>query len=89
MVFEFNLRGVSMVLADELYKDFEELETDEERWVWVKINQDKNITVMCDNDDTFIQIDEDEDCASFDNYIGNSDGVFSLLEAFNIKAESV
>lgn len=64
---------------------------DIERWKWVKENQDKNITVFCDNDLTYISIESDneEDSGDFDECIGWNDGVFSLLEACGIKAESV
>lgn len=69
---------------------------DTEKWEWVRDNQDLNITVNLDNDDTYVTFDdfdeEDDDgevVIRFDGYLGWSDGIFSLLEVMGIKAEGV
>jgi len=69
---------------------------DTEKWEWVKGNQDLNITVNLDNDDTFVtfdDFDEEEDDGEvvirFDGYLGWSDGIHTLLDVFNIKFEDV
>jgi len=69
---------------------------DTEKWEWVKGNQDLNITVNLDNDDTFVtfdNFDEEEDAGEvvirFDGYLGWSDGIHTLLDVFNIKFEDV
>lgn len=80
------------VPMDSLFETFNNLQNDEARWKWLIVNQDKGIIVNCDNDDTFITTpddEDDEDYASFDNYVGWSDGVFDLLKAIGIEAESV
>lgn len=77
---------------EELHKEFKKLKTDIKRWKWIIDNQDKDIIVQLDNDSTFAVFINDEDgefVFHFDNYIGWSDGVFELLEAMKIKAESV
>ena len=64
--------------------------SDKKRWQWVIANQDKGITVLLDNDQTFISFpDEDADCLDFDDYIGNSGGVVTLLEILGVRAEGV
>lgn len=64
--------------------------SDKERWEWVLANQDKGITIYCDNDATYLQLeDENADCLDFDGYVGWNDGIFALFEAVGIKAECV
>ena len=76
--------------SKEIFAKFNSFKTDTERWAWLKENQDKGITVKCDNDDTYIVVEgDDDDFASFGNSIGWDDGVFDLLKAVGIKAESV
>ncbi len=73
-----------------LVQEFKALKTDKERWQWISANQDKGITVWLDNDDTFAQLDNfPDDTLEFNGYVGDSAGVFSLLEAMGIKAENV
>tara|TARA_R110000868_G_scaffold48122_2_gene156805 strand:- start:510 stop:749 length:240 start_codon:yes stop_codon:yes gene_type:complete len=79
-------------MINQTLKDFKKLKNDEQRWKFVIENQDKGIIVHCDNDDTFITIedsDDDDNYDSFDNYIGWSDGVFCLLRVMGIRSESV
>ena len=70
-----------------LIDEFNQLKTDVERWVWVKSHQHTGVVVSLDNDDTFIVIGDLD--ATFDNYIGWSDGVQELLKAMGISAEPV
>ena len=70
-----------------LIDEFNQLKTDVERWVWVKSHQHTGVVVSLDNDDTFIVIGDLY--ATFDNYIGWSDGVQELLKAMGISAEPV
>jgi len=79
-----------------LYKEFESLETDVQKWKWIIDNQNKGITIYCDNDDTFACFDEEDEeneynriILEFDHYIGWSYGVFNLLDAVGIKSECV
>lgn len=77
---------------EELFDQFEKLKTDKQRWDWIQQNQDKGITVNLDNDDTYATFDADEDgdyVMQIQEYIGCSDGIFSLLEAMGIKCEYV
>lgn len=70
--------------------EFNALTNDVDRWRWVAANQDKGITVMCDNDQTYLRFEGyDDETGDFDDYIGWSRGVFTLLSALGIKAESV
>jgi len=66
---------------------------DKERWQWVIDNhQDACVTIYLDNDLTFGHIEDDDDgeyILYFDDYLGWSDGVCTLLDVFNIKAECV
>jgi hypothetical protein len=71
--------------------------SDEDKWIWVRENQDVGITVHLDNDDTYITFDaadnEDDDdgvlAIQFNGYLGWSDGVQSLLESLDIAHECV
>jgi hypothetical protein len=75
--------------SKEIFETFNNFKTDMERWSWLMNNQDKGIVVKCDNDNTYIVVDgDDDDSASFRSYIGWDDGVFELLKAVGIKAES-
>ena len=79
---------------EKLFKEFESLKNDKERWLWVKDHQKDGIIVNLDNDDTFITIEnyapiEGEGYSNFEGYIGWSEGIFSLLEAMSIRAESI
>jgi hypothetical protein len=68
-----------------------DLMDDENRWRWVKENQDEDFTLMLDNDDTFIVFGDPEDPESldFDDYIGWSDGVVQLLNSVGIESQCV
>ena len=72
-----------------LIEEFEALKTDVEKWKFVIEHKD-SLVIHLDNDGTFIRLrTNDEEWAAFDGYIGWSDGVFSLLKAIGVKAESV
>ena len=83
-----------------LAKEFTLLKDDVERWKWIVKHQDVGITVYCDNGDTYAHFDEEYNkyeqdynfemqLLQFDWVIGWEEGVFNLLEAVGIKAESV
>lgn len=83
-----------------LATEFNALPDDAARWRWVKDHQHLDIIVICDNDATYIVFPDDQTTANvggdpgpcieaeFDEFIGWADGVFSLLDAFGICAES-
>ena len=70
---------------------------DEQRWKALaeKNSAFKSFKVMLDNDDTFLVLKkpregfEEEFYLGFDEYIGWSNGIQTLLKAINIKAECV
>lgn len=71
-------------------KEFDKFTTDAERWTWLLENQDKDLIVMLDNDDTFVVKDSGTEWVGrFDGYLGWSDGVISLLESMDIRCEKV
>ncbi len=68
--------------------------TDELKWKKLPELQKEvpKLILNLDNDDTFITyegIDAEDFILEFDEFIGWSDGVQTLLKAFNIKAEPV
>jgi hypothetical protein len=78
----------------DLYKNkFDEIPTDAGRWKWLKNNPDCYVSVQCDNDDTYVIFGYDEDgeaiISSFDWYVGWSEGIFEMFEAFGIEGERV
>jgi hypothetical protein len=79
-------------VSKQIIDEFNSLPNDVEKWRFVADNQDKDIIVHCDNDDTFITIEgweSDDNFAQFYGYVGWSDGVMKLLEYAGIRAESV
>lgn len=78
--------------AIKLLSQFRDLDNDVQRWRWVAKNQGKGFKVMLDNDSTWIEFDcsqGDELYADFDDYLGWSEGAFSLLKAIGVECESV
>jgi hypothetical protein len=77
-----------------LLKEFEGLNNDKERWLWVLENKDK-IFIELNNDITFVlptiecNENEEEEYTSFDNFLGDKDGVLDLLQALGINANFV
>ena len=72
--------------------EFNQLNNDVDRFCWLRNNQHLNIVLYLDNDDTFaVHEDDDENkyIFQFDSYLGWSDGIFSLLEAVDIRCSSV
>ncbi len=74
-----------------LKEEFEACETEILKWKWVANNQDSEIVIVLDNDDTFgiIRNKEDDEWVDFQfrNYIGNGPGIECLLDSFGIKSE--
>lgn len=85
-----------------IIEEFKALPNDVEKWKWLIGKQGLGLKVVCDNDQTSL-VDEvardkaDDECldyedlniyADFNGYIGWSSGVFSLLDAIGIDAES-
>jgi hypothetical protein len=92
----FKERGYVSVrkTSKELSEEFDALDGDVEKWKFIsRYAKDRNIIVRLDNDDTYalMPADEGEDdhLLQFNYYIGNSSGVYDLLEAMGIKAEGV
>ena len=76
----------------EIYDTFKNLPNDLERWTFILENQNKGITVFCDNDITSVVLEDDVEGdynMKFTDYIGNSKGVFDLLTVVGIKVEGV
>lgn len=74
-----------------LMNQLEDCKTDGERWTFLMANKDSCLTVMLDNDDTFIvdENDEDAECVTFDGYIGNAPGITDLLMVIGVSCEDV
>ena len=75
-----------------LIDEFDALRGDKARWDWLIANKDKSLRLVLDNDDTMIvdnsaHEDDENNTASFDSYIGWSEGVLNLLHAIGIDAE--
>lgn len=68
---------------------------DEERWKLIKLNRYLGFKIMLDNDQTSVVFDHElmeergiEDWSgSFDNWLGNSQGVCKLLDSIGIPNE--
>lgn len=76
----------------ELWKEFKKFETDELRWKFIIDNQFEGIKIYLDNDDTFGSFEWDDDgeyLFRFDDYIGWSDGIMTLMAVIGIDAECV
>ena len=77
-----------------LLKEFDELNNDKERWLWVLENKDK-VFIELDNDITLVsstiecEDGEEVEYTSFDEFLGNKDGVLDLLQALGINADFV
>ena len=82
-----------MTTSKKLYDEFVALETDVERWKWLVAHQGMGIILLLDDDFTCVNFPSDDPeeflDADFDGYIGNSDGVFSLLAALGIRVDHV
>ena len=78
-------------MSKKLMEEFNNLPNDYSKWRWVIAHQDEGITVFLDNDSTHVSFlgYEDWDCGCFDEYIGSSWGLSSLLEVVGIRAEPV
>ncbi len=77
-------------------KEFKEIEkkwktlTDEERWYFLRDAPSLGLIVQLDNDNTFvIHPDIEDEYLSFDEFVGWSEGVQTLLSVIDIKAEPV
>ena len=66
------------------YDEFKKLNLDSERWQWLLDNPEVDYQVYLDNDDTFVTFDGHDDVISFDEYIGRSYGVVTLLDVLGI-----
>ena len=65
-----------------------EFNSDAERWRWVAENQHLDITVVCDNDGTWVETSDGTCLLSFWDYTGNHDGMFHLFDLAGIRARS-
>ena len=73
-----------------IYKEFNSLSNDFEKWRWVKTHQETGIIIKLDNDDTYgIIPGEDDLLFQFETYLGRDAGIFELLASMNIKCECV
>jgi hypothetical protein len=78
-----------------LYDEFNDLDSDVKRWNFIaRHTKDRGIVVRCDNDDTYAIMpgdegEEDDYLLQIQQYVGNSYGIYDLLESKGIKAEGV
>lgn len=86
-----------MGLLKDIAKDWNDLNTDKERWEYL-LQHPGEFCVFLDNDMTFVEFnrqltpndyDDEIELNSFDNYIGNSHGVFVLLTVLGISCDYV
>ncbi len=90
---DINISGINIVT-----KEWNSLETDKDRWLFMMWNK-KWFRLKLDNDKTYVcfssfvsadhDIDDLPDLNNFDKSVGNSHGIFILLDILNIEAESV
>ncbi len=75
-----------------LIEEFNSLENDKARWGFVLAHKSK-LRLELDNDDTMViddnaSDDDENNYGSFDDYVGWSDGVITLLNAIGLDADS-
>ncbi len=75
-----------------LIEEFNKLENDKARWGFVLVHKSK-LRLSLDNDDTMViddsaSEDDENNYGSFDDYVGWSDGVITLLKAIGLDADS-
>lgn len=63
---------------------------DHERWRWIQTHQGEGFVVKLDNDQTFLEDQNVEDVYyDFDDYVGWSEGVVTLMNVMGIECEFV
>ena len=79
-------------------EELRQIESDSAKWQWLIDNQDRGLIVHLDDDDTFVSIDfdicSDKDMPSyggvtFNDCIGWSAGIQTLLKVIGVSAEAV
>lgn len=72
-------------------EEFNNLENDVLKWKWIAANQNLGVVIMLDNDSTYGVVDLNNIAYifDFDEYVGSSYGVGSILTALGIKSEYV
>ena len=75
-----------------LIEEFNKLENDKSKWGFVLAHKSK-LRLSLDNDDTMViddnaSEDDENNHASFDDYVGWSNGVITLLNAIGLDADS-
>ncbi|MFH2141383.1 MAG: hypothetical protein ABIJ97_03095 [Bacteroidota bacterium] len=79
-------------IREQIEKEISGLKTDMQKWKWIKKNQDTGVIVFLDNDSTAAEIEFENGNSIlfyFEDFIGWADGIFTLLKAMGIKAETV
>ena len=75
---------------EKMIEEFKDLPSDEEKWHWVHKHA-QEVTIILDNDETYLTHDSDMDneldTGKFSESIGNSPGIPALLESMNIHSE--
>ena len=76
--------------AEKKMKEFKSIFGDNEKWFWIHKNKGE-VTLILDNDMTYLKHDLDHDneldAGVLDESIGNSPGLYALLESININSE--
>ena len=87
---EQKMTHMTQKVFDEIENSWERIWDDKKRWDFLKENQHLGLLVNLDNDDTFVTHEDIEDgMLQFNEYIGWSDGILTLLESVGIEAEPV
>lgn len=79
---------MDIIESPSLLAEFGSLKSDKERWEWIITHKDI-VTVMLDNDDTFIVVEGQEGFGQIDDFVGNSAGLDYLFAAVGIKVDGV
>ena len=69
------------------YLNLQNCKTDKEKYLYLTTKQVKNYILWLDNDDTFLTFNNDNDndeYITFDNYLGNKEGIPILLDLLGI-----
>ena len=84
--------------AQAALEELRQIESDSGKWQWLIDNQDRGLIVHLDDEDTFVSIEwdmgSDEDMpryrsVTFNDHIGWSLGIKTLLKVIGVSAEAV
>jgi hypothetical protein len=83
------IKGLNMSINDEMNKTrFMHGMSEVAKWKWILENKDR-VKILLDNDDTQLFIDGEYVENGLMEYLGHSDGVYTLLTALGIDCDGV